>query len=324
MNAERTGGFIRDLRKEKGLTQQQFADMINVSDKAVSRWETGRGFPDIGYLEDIAGALGVSVAEILRGERLTGEITKEDINEVSEASISAARTFVTKKRWMNLITGFIAGLVLLALVFVNLTGQIPIDVKDGDVKIEKLSDGSVVAVMSGNVAGYTADDSSEPESDVKMISVSCYDTLLNRIFGKEGKTAVILGKEEDIDYVYYYPSEGGDLLLWKNGSAGSPSFGVQTLPRLTYNYWIVLGAAASVAGMILFVILRKKRFAGTLLRVVMIPVCLTAGTVLTLAGRTGTVYSAPYYLSGILLLSILFYVLFTVIYLNYRSRKKAG
>ena len=54
MNAEKTGEFIRNLRKEKNITQQELAEMLNVSDKAVSRWETGRGFPDIGNLEAVS------------------------------------------------------------------------------------------------------------------------------------------------------------------------------------------------------------------------------------------------------------------------------
>ena len=82
MNTEKTGSFIRDLRKEKNLTQQQLAELINVSDKAVSRWETGRGLPDIGNLEDLSEALDVSVAEMLKGERFSDSITSSDMVEV--------------------------------------------------------------------------------------------------------------------------------------------------------------------------------------------------------------------------------------------------
>lgn len=63
-----TGGTIRRLREEKHLTQRQLADMLCVSDKAVSKWETGRGLPDITLLEPLAAALGISVAELLSGE----------------------------------------------------------------------------------------------------------------------------------------------------------------------------------------------------------------------------------------------------------------
>ena len=62
-----TGGMIRRLREEKGLTQTKLAERLHVSDKAVSRWETGKGYPDITLIEPLAAALGVSVMELLSG-----------------------------------------------------------------------------------------------------------------------------------------------------------------------------------------------------------------------------------------------------------------
>ena len=62
-----TGATIKDLREKHGMTQAQLANLICVSDKAVSKWETGAGYPDITLLESIAGALCVSVAELLSG-----------------------------------------------------------------------------------------------------------------------------------------------------------------------------------------------------------------------------------------------------------------
>jgi desulfoferrodoxin (superoxide reductase-like protein)/DNA-binding XRE family transcriptional regulator len=63
-----TGGVIRTLRERKGYTQKQLAEMVMVSDKAVSKWETGKGLPDISLIEPLSKALGVSVAELLSGE----------------------------------------------------------------------------------------------------------------------------------------------------------------------------------------------------------------------------------------------------------------
>ncbi len=62
-----TGAAIKELREKNKMTQLQFAEKIGVSDKAVSRWETGRGYPDITLLEPIAKALSVSVTELLSG-----------------------------------------------------------------------------------------------------------------------------------------------------------------------------------------------------------------------------------------------------------------
>lgn len=62
-----TGAAIRRLREEKGLTQAELAQRIGVSGKAVSKWETARGLPDIALIEPLAGALGVSVTELMSG-----------------------------------------------------------------------------------------------------------------------------------------------------------------------------------------------------------------------------------------------------------------
>lgn len=65
-----TGSAIRQLREAKNMTQAELADRIGVSAKAVSKWETGRGLPDISLLQPLSGALGVSVMELLNGERI--------------------------------------------------------------------------------------------------------------------------------------------------------------------------------------------------------------------------------------------------------------
>lgn len=63
-----TGPTVKNLREKKGLTQKQLAEKLAVSDKTVSKWETGRGLPDITLLEPLAAALSVSVAELLSGD----------------------------------------------------------------------------------------------------------------------------------------------------------------------------------------------------------------------------------------------------------------
>lgn len=65
-----TGGMIRSLREKRNMTQEELAAKIFVSGKAVSKWETGQGFPDITLLEPLAGALGISVIELMSGENV--------------------------------------------------------------------------------------------------------------------------------------------------------------------------------------------------------------------------------------------------------------
>lgn len=85
MDAQKTGAFIASVRKEKGLTQSNLAELLFVSDKTISKWERGAGFPDIKNLEPLAAALGVSLVELMQGER---EIT-------SKISITKAEGLLT-------------------------------------------------------------------------------------------------------------------------------------------------------------------------------------------------------------------------------------
>ena len=67
MNQYVTGTMIKRLREGKKMTQQELAEIIGVSDKAISKWETGRGYPDIALIEALADALGVSIIELFSG-----------------------------------------------------------------------------------------------------------------------------------------------------------------------------------------------------------------------------------------------------------------
>ena len=71
MDAEKTGAYLALLRKARGLTQQEMADQLGVSNKTVSKWESGGGFPDITVLPALAELYGVTADDILAGETLT-------------------------------------------------------------------------------------------------------------------------------------------------------------------------------------------------------------------------------------------------------------
>jgi transcriptional regulator with XRE-family HTH domain len=70
MNQEKIGKFICELRKEKNLTQKELADKLNITDRAVSKWENGRGLPDLSLLMPLCKELDISINELLSGERL--------------------------------------------------------------------------------------------------------------------------------------------------------------------------------------------------------------------------------------------------------------
>lgn len=78
-----TGEVIRELRKNKKMTQIELAERLVVSDKTVSKWETGRGLPDISILEELAGCLGISVAELLTGDVATNQNHSANMRKTS-------------------------------------------------------------------------------------------------------------------------------------------------------------------------------------------------------------------------------------------------
>lgn len=80
MDAKKFGAFIADQRKQLGLTQAQLAEQLHVTDKAVSRWERGQGFPDINSIEPLSEALRVSIAEIMKGEKSASALSDADVS----------------------------------------------------------------------------------------------------------------------------------------------------------------------------------------------------------------------------------------------------
>lgn len=84
MEQKKIGSFFKELRKEKGITQEKLAEVLGVSGRTVSRWETGSNMPDISLLVEIAEFFDVSIPEIINGERKS-ESMDEEIKKVAES-----------------------------------------------------------------------------------------------------------------------------------------------------------------------------------------------------------------------------------------------
>lgn len=82
MNQYLTGKTIKNLREKRGLTQLDLAELLNVSDKAISKWETGKGYPDITLIEPIAKALNISIIELLSGETITNQNRSSNMRNI--------------------------------------------------------------------------------------------------------------------------------------------------------------------------------------------------------------------------------------------------
>ena len=119
MEKEKIGKYIRKKRIEKGMTQQQLAEKIQVTEKAVSRWETGRGVPDISLLEPLAEELHVSVTELLNGEeRVQEEAVHDTKAHMADIDITNVIEYVQENRKEQYTTGFKIGIGCLVVSLV--------------------------------------------------------------------------------------------------------------------------------------------------------------------------------------------------------------
>ena len=106
IDKKKFGAFVSKLRKEKGYTQKDLAQKLFISDKAVSKWETGVSFPDTALLVPLADLFGVTVTELLMCERMEKEepINPEQVESIVKTAIAcsegkAARAYQTKNKW---------------------------------------------------------------------------------------------------------------------------------------------------------------------------------------------------------------------------------
>lgn len=130
MNQHITGEIIKRLRENKNITQKELADKLFISDKTVSKWETGKGFPDISLLEPLASTLGISVIELLGGESI--------INTNRSFNMAKVKFYVCPICG-NIICS--TGNTLISCCGISLT-NLEIEQNDNDhkIKIEKIED----------------------------------------------------------------------------------------------------------------------------------------------------------------------------------------
>lgn len=124
MEENKIGLFIRDRRLALGLTQQQLADKLGITDKAVSKWERSVSYPDITLLRELAAALEVSVTELLAGERDEAPPVPPEVQDVVVDTVAYAETARRKNigwRWW-LLVGLTAGCLIAALVVCIVNG----------------------------------------------------------------------------------------------------------------------------------------------------------------------------------------------------------
>lgn len=144
MNQEKIGLFIADMRKKRGMSQKQLADEVGVTDKSVSKWETGKSLPEISKMESLCEILHININELLSGEQLT-ETAYSDIAEKN--MISLIHESETRANRINII-GLTAMMVLsfVSIVFSILYGHM--DYFNGSINLAVWFDPLTVTVMT--------------------------------------------------------------------------------------------------------------------------------------------------------------------------------
>lgn len=119
MDQIKTGLFLRELRKEKNMTQEKLAEQFRVSNRTISRWETGTNMPDIGMLTEIAEFYDVSIPEIINGERKSGNMNQET-KETAAAMTEYSRNEVKngKHKIAGILMSAFGGFVIISAMSV--------------------------------------------------------------------------------------------------------------------------------------------------------------------------------------------------------------
>lgn len=123
MEQNKTGKFIAEMRKEKSMTQRQLAELLRVSDKTISKWETGKGMPEVSLMLPLCEVLGINVNELLAGEKLTKENyhVKAEENIINISKEKERNKHMLGKR--ILLTFIIGCLFLVTLILILITGK---------------------------------------------------------------------------------------------------------------------------------------------------------------------------------------------------------
>lgn len=117
MNQIKTGKFIAETRKAQGLTQKQLADILEISDKTVSKWECGKGLPEVSLMLPLCSALNITVNDLLSGERVS---KIEYINKAEENMMNLIKENEENKKRMALaiICGIITVIAVCSLIVI--------------------------------------------------------------------------------------------------------------------------------------------------------------------------------------------------------------
>ena len=119
MDTKKIGIFLKELRNKKGMTQEQLGEMVGVSNKTISRWETGNYMPPVDCLNMLSDIYNISINEILAGERASGDaftkIAEQNITVILKELEKDCRTFEKKMMCILAVTTLLTIIILILL-----------------------------------------------------------------------------------------------------------------------------------------------------------------------------------------------------------------
>ncbi len=128
MNQEKIGRFIAACRKECNLTQEQLAEKLGVSNKTISRWENGNGFPDVSLLEPLCEILNISINELLLGEKIPEDNYRKKVEENTLRILEECRFYIENGQYFDYNVEELDfgkfGIVAIVFIILKLTGTI--------------------------------------------------------------------------------------------------------------------------------------------------------------------------------------------------------
>ena len=220
MDQVKIGSFLKELRRERNLTQESLAEKLYVSNRTVSRWETGSNMPDIGMLVQLADFYGVSIPEIIAGERKNQDMdqeTRETAVAMAEYGRNEAKTGKLK------VAGWLAAAFGLFIIISALT-----------VFPSESSWGSIYATLGSLVllvGIYLSTRNAMPKKGLRALTLAGCAVLLFASFSVSDYVAVTqFDQVPRFRYATMYDSDHPDQLVYK-----TPFFtAVQTNPGTEY------------------------------------------------------------------------------------------
>lgn len=224
MDQEKVGCFLKELRLEKGLTQEQLAEKFNISNRSVSRWENGKNMPDISLLVELAEFYQVGMDELLDGERKPGEVEEHKIKE-NEVAVKMAG-YANEQRshlllWVRRIS--LIGIILMTIVLAIQTFTYESGIASFVCYVLSLLAFVSMAVLGLHVNGILEKIAKRSKFItackvlvlVLMVAVASFVMRMFMVFAlvvwAESSPAEKISGIENYDKSYYLENYGGDL-----------------------------------------------------------------------------------------------------------------